>query len=70
MAALDYIISVESDVFVPTYDENMKVVEGHRRYLGFKKIILLDRKALDGLIDQFNKISVSWNEFPSTYDSR
>ncbi|KAH0997574.1 hypothetical protein GBA52_021438 [Prunus armeniaca] len=63
MAALDYYVSIDSDIFVPTYGGNMaKVVEGHRRYLGYKKTILLDRRVLVDLIDQYNNGTLSWNQ--------
>ncbi|KAF8395956.1 hypothetical protein HHK36_017567 [Tetracentron sinense] len=64
MAALDYMVSVASDVFIPTYDGNMaKVVEGHRRYLGFRKTILLDRRELVELVDLHQNNTLSWEEF-------
>ncbi|KAJ0674263.1 putative GDP-fucose protein O-fucosyltransferase [Helianthus annuus] len=70
MAALDFMVSVASNVFVPSYDGNMaKLVEGHRRYLGFKKTIQLNRRKLVELIDLHQNGTLSWNEFSNAVKS-
>lgn len=64
MASLDFMVSIASNTFVPTYDGNMaRVVEGHRRYLGFKPTIQLDRRKLVVLLDLHQNGTISWNEF-------
>lgn len=64
MAALDFMVSVASNIFIPTYDGNMaKLVEGHRRHLGFKKTVSLDRKRLVELLDLHQNGTLPWDSF-------
>uniref|UniRef100_A0A803MXF3 O-fucosyltransferase family protein n=1 Tax=Chenopodium quinoa TaxID=63459 RepID=A0A803MXF3_CHEQI len=62
MAALDFIVCDESDVFVTNNNGNMaKILAGRRRYFGHKPTIRPNAKKLSKLF--LNKGNMTWEEF-------
>lgn len=62
LAAIDFIVCDESDVFVTNNNGNMaKVLAGRRRYMGHKRTIRPNAKKLDVLFHKRNKMG--WDIF-------
>lgn len=52
LAAIDYIVSLSSDVFVPSHGGNMgRAMQGHRAYVGHRKYIRPNKRAMLPLLE-------------------
>ncbi|KAF9595378.1 hypothetical protein IFM89_000296 [Coptis chinensis] len=61
LAAIDYIISLSSDVFMPSHGGNMgRAMQGHRAYIGHRKYIKPNKRAM---LPFFEDPSISESEF-------
>ncbi|XP_056864478.1 heat shock 70 kDa protein 17 isoform X2 [Raphanus sativus] len=62
LAAIDYIVSDESDVFITNNNGNMaKILAGRRRYMGHKRTIRPNAKKLSALF--MDREKMEWNTF-------
>ncbi|KAL3701622.1 hypothetical protein R1sor_019644 [Riccia sorocarpa] len=63
LAAIDYMVAVDADVFVPSYEGNMaRAVQGHRRFNGHKITLIPDRVELVKLLDQYQSGEIDWSQ--------
>ncbi|XP_030972511.1 O-fucosyltransferase 37-like isoform X1 [Quercus lobata] len=63
LAAIDYIVSMSSDVFVPSHGGNMgRAMQGHRAYVGHRKYIKPNKRSM---LPFFDDTSISDAEFRS-----
>ncbi|KAL9321882.1 hypothetical protein ACSQ67_009935 [Phaseolus vulgaris] len=61
MAAIDYIVSEKSDVFMPSHGGNMgHAIQGHRAFAGHKKYITPNKRHM---LPYFHNSSISEQEF-------
>ncbi|KAK2386375.1 O-fucosyltransferase family protein [Trifolium repens] len=61
MAAIDYIVSEKSDVFMPSHGGNMgRAIQGHRAFIGHKKYITPNKRHM---LPYFQNSSLSEEEF-------